>query len=258
MVAASKMKRAQERALAGKPYAEKISEMVSSLSHGVNPNLHPLLRREGGEKLLVILISTNKGLCGALNTELFRSLNALPNDEAIDAVALGKKGASHLGKTGKNLIADFSEEPFSKHMGGVTKLIIDGFLAKKYKKVFIIYNKFISALKQQPERELLLPLHLLEMETDSHADQNSNLLIEPSREAIFESLLPYFIEVKVRAALLQAEASEHSARMIAMKNATDNADDFISELTAEYNKARQQAITYEIADMVTARSAVEE
>lgn len=258
MVAASKMRRAQERALKGKPYAAKITEMVSRLAGGLRVEEHPLLRSNKGEKVLVVLISTNKGLCGGLNTELFRSLTKLPSDEQIDYLTVGKKGANFITRTGKSLVADFSQkEPFVEHIPAITSFIIEEFLVFRYKRVYLSYNSFISALKHKPVKEQLLPLRPLDLSESSATLPSGDVLLEPNRRELLAALLPYFIEVKIRAAILEAEAAEHSARMLAMKNATDNAQEFIGELSLEYNKARQQAITSEIADIVTAREAVE-
>lgn len=258
MVAASKMRRAQERAVKGKPYTEKISEMVTRLASDINPDIHPLLRHEGGTKILVVLITTNKGLCGALNTELLRSLRSLPIDEHIEFVTLGKKGASFVTKSQKSLVADFSQhEPFMQYSSAVTSFVTQGFLTLNYKKVYLFYNAFISALKQIPKQELLLPLNLASEGMVKNYTLRKDILIEPSRDLVLEAILPAYLEVKIRSAIIEAEAAEHSARMVAMKNATDNANEFMSALSLEYNKARQQAITSEIADIVTARTAVE-
>jgi len=259
MVAASKMKKAQLQALSGKLYADKIFEMVNELGSRTNATHHPLLQKPEKEigKRLVILISTNKGLCGSLNSSLFRfflqSYTAITKN---DYVSLGKKGADIITRTGGTLIADFSDQnSFIDTVPALVELLVSGYLAHTYEGVDIVCNEFISALKQLPRIKTILPL-TLELKKDKQYRQHNDMLIEPSINEVFSELLPHYIENQVRDAILQSEASEHSARMVAMKNATDNALSRIDELTLIYNKARQEKITYEISDMVTARMTV--
>jgi len=256
MVAASKMKKAQEAALASKPYAEKISQVVSGLAGKVkiDGEEFPLFWQNlSSSKVLVVLISTNKGLCGGLNSNLFRYLkNWLPKAEEADFITLGKKGKLFILRTGRKLIADFSENPFLENVGAIINLVVSEYLKKEYREVWLVYNNFISILNQVPVRERILPIGALETrETDL-----TDILIEPDVKSLLNALLPYYLELKVRKAIQEAIASEHSARMMAMKAAYDNALELISALTLEYNKMRQQLITYEIADIVTAREAI--
>lgn len=260
MVAASKMKKAQERAVSGKPYAEKISEAVKELSSRTNPENHPLLKRDiKTGKTLIILISTNKGLCGGLNTNLFRTLvSGFSEKTNTEFITLGKKGEHFVAATGRSLIADFSDTvPFTQSVPALTSLVVDGFIKENYKEVYLVYNNFISALRQVPIQKKLLPLGMFEEDSRSEKSNFSEFMIEPSESEVLNALLPSYIENQIRAGVLEAEASEQSARMIAMKNATDSAIDLMTDLTLEYNKARQEKITYEIADIVTARIAVE-
>lgn len=260
MVAASKMKKAQEIAQQGKPYAAKIYQIVRELAAGIENKSYKLLSSGNPTgKLLLVLISTNKGLCGSLNTNLFRSLaNWFSESKNIDIVSLGQKGTSFTVRFNYNLLADFSTKtPFTENVAPVTKLIVDGFINGTYKEVYLIYNSFINALKQTPSQKLILPIKTLVDRNESTDVFSSLFLIEPNIADILENLLPHYLENQLRAAILEAEASEHSARMIAMKNATEAAQDFMAALTLIYNKARQEKITYEIADMVTARLAVE-
>lgn len=261
MVSASKMKKSQNLAVSGKPYAQKIREAVFELAKRSGIKLHPLLQKNiESKKKLVVVVSTNKGLCGGLNTNLFRMLiKSFPDKENTDYLVLGKKGESFIVKSNRNLLASFGQNGmFMDSVGAVIQLIIDSYLEKKYQEVYLSYNNFISALKQIPEKKMLLPLDVtydLEI-TEPENSKFSEFVVEPGYRVLFESLLPHFLENQVRAAILEAEASEHSARMIAMKNATDSAIELMNELTLEYNKARQEKITFEIADMVTARMAV--
>ncbi|MCL4382613.1 MAG: ATP synthase F1 subunit gamma [Patescibacteria group bacterium] len=260
MVAASRMKKAQEKAVSGKPYAQKIYEITGKLAKRIKADkeISPLLKQEGKEqKNLVILISTNKGLCGGLNTNLFRSIrNWFPKEVATDYITLGKKGEVFIVRSGRNLVADFSETSFLENIGAVTNLAVAGFVQNKYNQVYLVFNNFFSILKQIPTKQVILPIDSLETEELKTTD-GSDLMIEPDANSFFNSLLPYYLEVQVRAAILEAEASEYSARMMAMKAATDNAKELMSLLSLEYNKIRQQLITYEIADIVTAREAMQ-
>lgn len=262
LVAASKMKKAQAAAIAGKLYAQKIYDMVMELAGAVDTTEHPLLTRKGtsGGKRLVILISTNKGLAGGLNANLFRFLmKEYPKLEASDFVTLGRKGADFLSRMGATLTADFSTSTsFTQAVPAIIELATREFIAGTYEGVDIVYSEFFSALTQSPKKKTIMPLSLTaasDMQKKEHAV--SEFVIEPSRREVFNLLLPHYVENQVRDAILQAEASEHSARMVAMRNATDNALSLMDALTIMYNKARQEKITYEISDMVTARLAVE-
>ncbi|MBI3955186.1 ATP synthase F1 subunit gamma [Candidatus Gottesmanbacteria bacterium] len=264
MVAASKMKKAQEAAVLGKPYAEKIQVIVQELAKRTDPKLHQLLSKGNpAGHSLYILISTNKGLCGGLNTNLFRYfLNFLkdlnPNFSG-EYVTIGKKGERFVVRENKSLIADFSDTiPFTQTVGPLSKIFVEGFINGKYNKVFLVYSTFINALKQDPTVKVILPIVGLKqyLEGDSK-EENTEFLIEPTIDQVLDSLLPHYLENQIRAAIHESEASEHSARMIAMKNASDAANDLIDGLSLLYNKARQEKITYEIADIVTARLGME-
>lgn len=260
MVAASKMRKAQNLALSGRPYAQKIAEMVAEFVRRIDITKHPLLRTNASGKSLIILISTNKGLCGGLNTNLFRVLLKYLTDEGIDGafVTLGRKGESFIIRRKNELIADFSHmTPLSLSIPALTTLVTDGYIKGEFKDVTLAYNNFITALKQEPLMKKILPLTKLSTVNEAVASAPLDFLVEPGVDEILDTLLFHYLENQVRDAVFEAEASEHSARMIAMKNASDNAKEFIDILTLEYNKARQEKITYEIADIVTARLAVE-
>lgn len=269
MVAASKLRRSQERALAGKPYAQEILRLVREARSRVEEKAHPLLIKKGqGQKTFLVLVSTNKGLCGSLNTDLARYVDEwYPRQAAVDFVTLGSKGERFLARTARNLIADFSQEDFLDSVPALSKMAQEGFLNGAWAKCEVVYTEFISALKHKPARFLLLPFtreglgnteEIEESEnTKGQATPKRQLLVEPSYDLVLETLLPHVIEIQIRRAILEAEASEHAARMIAMKNATDSANDLIEGLSLAYNKVRQEKITAEIADMVTARMAVQ-
>ena len=255
MVAASKMKKAQARAIAGKPYAEKIYEAMMMFATQVQKEDHPLFTKYESNDTLSVLISTNKGLVGGLNTTLFRNVLSWQKGEHTKYITLGKKGRNFARRTKGEIIADFSEEKFIETYSAVIKLVIDEYNTGKYKAVNVIYNKFVSALHFEPTRMPLLPM-TLETDEEEAADVPNHFIIEPSKEELLNALLPHYLETQVRRAILEAEASEYSAQMMAMKNATDNAKALKADLTLEYNKLRQQQITFEIADMVTARMTV--
>ena len=264
MVAASKMKKAQNDAIMGKPYAEKIYQAVSDLSANIDKTVHPLLS-EGNEngKKLVVLITTNKGLCGGLNTSLLRTFDKwISGMENLEAVILGKKGQSYIVRSKAGLIADFSVDvPWRNIIPAINKICVEGFIKGTYREVYLVYNTFFTVMKQIPTIKRILPITALEKtDSDTNSKKRTNFrefLIEPSINEVLENLLPHYIENQIRTAVLEAEASEHSARMIAMKNATDAALDLMDSLTLMFNRARQEKITFEIADMVTARMAVD-
>ncbi len=266
MVAASKMKKAQNLALSGRPYAEKIAEMVKKFIKNIDKNLHPLLNINQQGRTLVILMTTNKGLCGGLNNNLYKKLHEwFSKDEINNAVfaTLGKKGESLLTHNEYKLVADFSEkQPFYSQIPALTTLVANGYSSGEYRRVYVVFNNFINALTQEPVRNLILPISELNFLKSNQSvktkvdDSNEDFIVEPSIDALLDTLLFSYLENQMRDAVYEAEASEHSARMLAMKYATDNASELIKLLTLEYNKARQEKITYEIADMVTARLAI--
>ncbi len=258
LVAASKMKKAQEQANSGRRYAEKIAQMVTNLASAVDISQHPLLKTPvpSGKKLLIV-ISTNKGLCGGLNTNLFRFFfKEYAKPGSHDYVTIGQKGTLLLERMRLPVAADFSTTiPFVSNVPALTQLVIQKYTSGGYEGVDVVYSDFISALRQNPKKRVLLPLSIASVAIDQKS--LGQYLIEPSAGEVLNFLIPHYIENQIRDAILQAEASEHSARMIAMKNATDNALSLVDELTLVYNKVRQEKITYEISDIVTARLAVE-
>lgn len=262
MVAAARMRKAQDAAEKAKPYQEKIVEAVHLLSTHVEPSMHQLLQSGNPEgRTLVILISTNKGLAGGLNTTLFRKLmHWFPKLDAVDFVTLGTKGEHFVVRSGSKLLADFSGAEFIPHAQAVTELFINNFLSGTHKEVYLVFNSFVNSMCQEPVRRHILPISLAtptERQEQKAEAFTEEFLIEPDPKRVLASLLPHYVEIQVRSAILEAAASEHSARMVAMKNATDNAKSLIDEFTLMYNRLRQEKITYEIADMVTARVSME-
>lgn len=245
LVAASRMKKAQIAAINSRPYTQKLMEAVNELITNSNISTHPLKTPKTGPRL-IILFTTNKGLCGGLNTQLLKHHLSITTPDC-QYISIGKKGENFIIKTGKKLLADFSSHP---NASAISELVQKEFLLSNYSEVFLVYNRFISSLKQSPTIEQLLPIKL---QTDSAKTIPHNHLIEPNLTAVIDNLLSSFVENQIHHALLESQASEYSARMINMKQATDSAKDFIKNLTLEYNGARQSQITSEIADLVTAR-----
>jgi F-type H+-transporting ATPase subunit gamma len=261
LVAAAKMKKAQDQAMAGRDYSSQLNAVLSDISAGESEEAsHPLLEVREGNRELVLLISTDKGLCGPLNTNLAKKLRAATSDTA-DYVTVGRKLRVMLEKLQKNILADFSVKdpvPFAEARA-IASFLMKQFKDGKYDKVSIIHMRFINTLTQIPEMITLLPVQ------PPAASENDGLipgsstdhLFEPSANEVLASILPLYINFQVYQALLEARATEHSARMVAMKAATDNAKKFIKELTLDYNKLRQGAITAELLEITTAMKAME-
>lgn len=260
MVSAVKMKRAQQVAIEGRPYRvaleEVIGRIISKIDVGSSPLLQTAKNNGTNKKELVIFISANKGLCGSFNVNLFRMLLKKENFENMDFVTLGKKGASFVVRTGHNITADFSAQAFLTEVSAVFNLAMKSYLSGEYGKVSIVYNKFISTLKSEPLLETILPVTVTPSMEETEK-KNGEYLFEPEKSLLFNKLIENYVEEKIRGAILNSEAAEHSSRMIAMKNATDNANDVIYNLTLLRNKLRQQKITYELLDMITAKESVE-
>ncbi|PYL08045.1 MAG: ATP synthase F1 subunit gamma, partial [Verrucomicrobia bacterium] len=264
MVAASKMRRAQQHALAGRPYAALMNKVFVSLQKRTDPRLHPLLAIRPVKKELLLIISTDKGLCGALNTNLFREAAKLDQAKTVFVVT-GKKARQFIARTKRDLLADFElkDSPSFVETKPVSKFCTEKFLNREVDKVSVLYTHFINTINQRSVVETLLPISsfdLLKNEPDQSATEGTDpmvgYLFEPNAEVVLDSMLPYYISYQVFQMILDARASEHSARMVAMKNATDNANEFIKDLTLEYNKMRQAGITTELLEIATAQMAL--
>ncbi len=256
-VSAIKMRKAQQIALESQPYQEFIKKSIEKITKKIDLKTSKLLMKPSlsTTRNLAIVITSNKGLCGAFNINLIRYILKNINIKNTDFITVGKKGSLLINHLGGNILADFSSDfPFD-NVSAVFNFALEEFLKKKYKSVSLFYNKFVSTLKYEPINEVILPFVL--EQKDETKDFYSDYLIEPSPEEIIDSLLKNYIEEKIRFAIIQTAAGEHSARMIAMKNATDNAVDVIYSLTQLRNKLRQQKITYELLDMITAKESVE-
>lgn len=272
MVAASKMRRAQDKALTTRPYSTKIKLILSQLGDQIREEKHPMLKQSEGRQgsIGVILISSDRGLCGALNTNLFRITEefklALGQDRldevlSFDYIAIGKKAREYVLKTGQSLYAEFSrfpDKPAFQDVLPVSRIAIEAFNTEKFKEVFVLYTAFISTLKQEVNSLRILPIEKLKIREDEPEVKKTfrEYIFEPTADAILDSVLPHYIEMQIYQSILEARASEHSARMVAMRDASDNAEEIIVDLTLIFNKQRQQSITNEIADIVTSREAV--
>jgi F-type H+-transporting ATPase subunit gamma len=264
MVAASKMRKAQQHALAGRPYAALMNKVLVSLQQRTDPRLHPLLAIRPVEKELVLIIGTDKGLCGALNTNLFReATNFDPAKTAF--VVTGKKARQFVARTKRELLADFElkDSPNFIETKPLSKFCMEKFLRHEVDKVSVLYTHFINTISQRSVVQTLLPISSFDLpkgETvqgiEAGIDPMLGYVFEPKAEQLLDVILPYYVQHEVFQMILDARASEHSARMVAMKNATDNANQFIKDLTLEYNKMRQAGITTELLEIATAQMAL--
>jgi len=264
MVAASKMRRAQQHALAGRPYAALMNKVLVSLQKRTDPRLHPLLAIREVKKELVLIISTDKGLAGALNTNLFRETANFGQSKTAFVVT-GKKARQFIARTKRELLADFElkDAPSFVETKPLSKFCTEKFLNGDVDKVSVLHTHFINTVNQRPVIQTLLPISPFDLpkgeKTDGateDVDPMLGYLFEPSADRVLDAVLPYYIQHQVFQMILDARASEHSARMVAMKNATDNAKEFIKDLTLEYNKMRQASITTELLEIATAQMAL--
>lgn len=260
LVSAIKMKKAQLMAIEGRPYKEYLEEIIRKVITKIDINLSELLKPKTDlikKKDCLIVISSNKGLCGGFNMDLFRFITKNVDFNKTDFVIMGKK-AGFLNRFGAKIIADYSTNLLLNNVSAIFNFSLQNFLNGTYGTITLYYNKFISTLRVEPTKSVLLPLMLdLPQEQKESKKDSSEYLIEPNPIEIINPLLYSFIEGKIQDAIIQSEAGEHSSRMIAMKNATENAEDVIYNLTMMQNKLRQEKITNELLDMVTAKESVE-
>ena len=286
LVAASKMRRAVQSVLATRPYANLGWETILELSKKL-PELHPLLfKNEGIEKILLVLITSDRGLCGGFNAQMLKKaveFSKHPKNTIFDVVSVGKKGQDLARRMRWNMVASFSNmanHATTSDVRPVSALAMNDFIAKKYKKVYVAYTDFKSSLSQIPVVKQLLPLERDEelggitspqpspskgegvapvplLSKERLGEVSSEFLFEPSPKEVLEAVLPRMVEVQVYQAILESTASEHSARMVAMKNATESAKDMIDDLVFTFNQVRQGGITREIAEISAGKAALE-
>jgi len=267
MVASSKMQKAQQAAVRGRPFAELANVVMDHAADGAEDFTHPLLEEREVRHRGVIVVSTDKGLCGALNANLLREVTKYDN-ATTHFVAVGRKAAQFLARTRRNLVAEFTyrDNPTFGECQAIARCAKDMFTEAQVDQVEILYSRFVNTLTQRPETKLLLPLNheegfLAGIGRDAATRQPTNTqrvqyLFEPSPAAVMDVLVSVFLDFQIAQVLLEAKASEHSSRMVAMKNATDNAKQLIKDLTLEYNKLRQANITKELLEISSAAMAL--
>lgn len=273
LVAAAKMKKAQAQAVAGRGYADELNKVLINLKENVDENAHPLLEKREGNKTLTLVISTDKGLCGGLNANLLKAVKA---DETAETryTTVGRKLRLNLMKQGKDIKADFVVKdpvPFAEARP-ISKFLTEQFLSGDYDCIKVAFNDFKSTMLQEPKVVQLLPIESTTLgekqdyegvgkgiigETDKAAALAKEYLFEPSPMRVLDTLLPQYVNFQVYQMLVESRASEHSSRMVSMKAATDNAKDMVADLTLDFNKLRQAAITAELLEITTAMKAME-
>ncbi len=265
MVAASKMRKAQERMRAARPYAEKVRSLAANLSQATPEYKHPFMVRHDEAKLAgFIVVTTDKGLCGGLNTNVLRLATAkLKELEAqgvkAEAVAIGNKGFSFLNRIGAKIVShavQLGDKPHLDKLVGPVKVLLDAYASGRLNAVYLCYTRFINTMKQEPVVEQLLPLSAESIGAGAAPSRSWDYIYEPSAPAVIDELVLRYVEALVYQATAENLASEQSARMVAMKSATDNAGNVIAELKLVYNKTRQAAITKELSEIVAGAAAV--
>lgn len=263
MVAASKMRKAQDRMTAARPYSEKIRTIAANLGQANPEYVHPFMALNESKKSGLIVVTTDKGLCGGMNTNVLRAVtghlrDSQANGVAVDAVAIGNKGFGFLNRIGAKIVAHMTglgDKPHLEKLIGPVKVLLDAYANGEINAVYIGYTKFINTMKQESVIERLLPLSSEEMQ--SHKKEHGwEYIYEPDAQTVIDELLLRYVESLVYQAVAENMASEQSARMVAMKAATDNAGSVIGELKLVYNKTRQAAITKELSEIVAGAAAV--
>jgi len=258
MIATSKMRRAQEAGLAGRPYDEKIQQVIADLAAiQTGEALHPLLQRREVNKIAIVHITPDRGLCGGLNANINRRTAAfiLEQSAPVTIVAVGRKGIDFMRRHAREIRAEFmrlGDRPELFDTLPISRVVIDDYTDGLVDMVYLVYARFVSTMTQTPVMEQILPIEPAVLP----ALENVDYIYEPSSIAVLGELLPRFVEMQVYHAVLESIASEQSARMVAMRNATDNANELIEDLTLMYNKARQEAITKELLDIAGGAEAV--
>ncbi|MFC1638962.1 ATP synthase F1 subunit gamma [Patescibacteria group bacterium] len=282
LVAASKMRKAVNSVLASRPYAEAAWTAIREMAGVTQSELHPLLRSNTeSDRVLVLLFTSDRGLCGGFNSQMFRSINAfvrdLPEGTEVDFVTVGRKGLGAMRRTGRNVVASFTDlaaHPTVTDVRPVADMAIADYTAGKYGRVQLAFSDYVSALVQKPNISQLLPIARIEglgevseaLQGAERAEDSGGqeldvgtqeFLFEPSPAEVLDAMLPRLVEAQVYQAILETSASEHSARMLAMRSATDAANDMIDSLTLSFNRARQAGITAEIAEISSGKAALE-
>jgi F-type H+-transporting ATPase subunit gamma len=265
MVAASKMRRAQDRMKAARPYAEKIANVATHMAYAHTEYKHPfVIARENVKRVGVIIVTSDKGLCGGLNTNAFRLVvTQMKQWEAagigIDVTAIGNKGLGFMQRLGANVVSQLvsiGDAPHMEKLIGPVKIMLDAYMEGRIDALYIVYNRFINTMKQEPTLTQLLPLAQLESTEEASLKTHWDYIYEPDAKPVVDGMLMRYIESLVYQGVAENIACEQSARMVAMKAASDNAKDVIGELKLVYNKTRQAAITKELSEIVAGAAAV--
>lgn len=260
LISAAKMRKAQEQALSSRPYTVTLNEILAEIRAKTQSKVqNPLLETKDSQSQLLVLITTDRGFVGGLNINIFREITKL-SGQSFKYVVVGKKGTAFAGKTGQDLVASFQSEQMSplELARVINKIAIDSYINSEVSSVKLVYSDFKSTVIQVPTIKQILPIEFTteqNEETKNAVSTPDEPIFEPSAAKILENVLPHYVLTEVYQAILEGKASEHSARMVAMKNATDAAGDLVDDLTLTYNQARQEAITKELLDIVTAQSA---
>ena len=267
MISVSKMRKAQERMRAARPYSEKIRSIASNLGQANPEYVHPYMQHVAGKAVGFIVVTTDKGLCGGLNTNLLRAVTAKLRDilaagQTVQAVAIGGKGLGFLNRANAKVVAHathLGDKPHLEKLIGPVKVLLDAYAKGELSAVYLCYNKFISTMAQVATLDPLLPLSAEKMAAETQASGSAfgwDYIYEPDANSVIDDLLVRYAEALVYQAVAENMASEHAARMVAMKAATDNAGNVIGELKLVYNKTRQAAITKELSEIVSGAAAI--
>jgi F-type H+-transporting ATPase subunit gamma len=274
-VSASKVRKAQAQVLATRPYAKQAWEVLTSLAQqaGAGPALHPLLVSRPVHNVALIVISGDRGLCGAYNINIVRMALEFVRERRlpVQMITVGRKGRELMVRSGQNVVAEFSNlsaAPTSLEISPISRVAVDDFLNAKVDEVYVAYTDFINTIQQKPVIQRVLPLMVEEGEARMMSEYTSGAqagrlnryeyLYEPSARGLLDNVIPRFVAIQVYQAVLESLASEHSARMVAMRNATDSARTLVGDLTLTYNKARQQSITGELLDIAGGAEALKQ
>ncbi len=267
MVAASRMRRAQQRVTAARPYAQAMRTLIGELAlqgRSVGQELHPLLAQRAVDTVGVVLITPDRGLAGPLNTNVIRRGAELILEQehanlAVEVVTVGRKGQDFLVRRGRKLLGTFTgivDRPSYNDIIPIARVVMDSYVAGVMDRAYVVYPRFVSTLVQRPEAVQLLPITPAAAGETDEALGELDYIYEPDPLSILQSLLPRYVEVQIWQALLETAASEQSARMVAMRNASDNAREIVQSLTLTYNKVRQAGITREVTEIAAAAEAM--
>ena len=271
MISVSKMRKAQDRMRAARPYAEKVRNIAAHLGQANPEYVHPFMKRNDAKSAGMIVVTTDKGLCGGLNTNVLRGVTNMLRDQqsqgvSVQAVAVGNKGLGFLNRIGANVVAQVTQlgdRPHLERLIGPVKVLLDAYAKGELNAVYLTYTRFINTMKQEVVMEQLLPLSAVQMKEDARASEAAtgqkhgwDYLYEPDAQSVIDDLIVRYVEALVFQAVAENMASEHAARMVAMKAATDNAGNVIGELKLVYNKTRQAAITKELSEIVSGAAAI--